>query len=357
MKEVRRCPECGVPEQFAQNQVWLNNGDIVQRVNPSARAGFIECENYDPLFNNISDIIGMSIEHIVTNIQAVTSDVYMRSVIPRDVIKMVRGGELDPVILTEPIMTLCHILGLGKYEYIDGLYEMDKNDYYKQRITKPYSVPVCAGALAGVLTTLLGGHHQVTYEEVGPDCYEFTTSWTKRPNKLLERFNLEVYEHVDGDLELERCGSCDMPKAFRGYKWDVENGLITSQYTGRRMALIGPGTMDQLFLELEAELGEEIPKVVVEAQRRFVRTGFYPIDRLSDMADFRTQLALRGLGNLREMRTSPAGFKMRIDNAAGYLMTIGMVQGLFEMTFDFDSHVEWEISEKGDLTIEVSKIH
>jgi hypothetical protein len=353
MIEVNRCPECGVPETFAQNQVWLNNGDIVQRANPYARAGFIECENYDPLFDNISDIIGLSIDHIVVNIQAATTDVYMRSVIPPEVVKMIGEGKIDPTILTEPIITLCHVVGFGKYEVIDRRYERDENDFYKQRVTKPYSVPLVAGSLSGVLTTMFGGHHQVTYEEVEPECYEFTTSWTDRPDELMERFELEVYNHVDGDLELERCGSCDMPKAFRGYKWDVENGLITSVYTGRRLALMGPGALDQLFTQLEKELGEEIPKVVVEAQRRFVRTGFYEISRLSDSADFRTQLALRGMGNLKEMQMNPSGFKMRIDNAAGHLMTVGMVQGLFEMTFDIDSHVDWELSERGDLTVEI----
>ncbi len=353
MIEAKRCPECGVPEVFMQTQVWLNNGDIVQRANPYARAGFIECENYDPLFKNVSDIIGVSIDHIVTNIEATVSDIYMRSVIPPEIIKMIREGQIEPSFLTEPTIMLCHVLGFGKYEFIDSRYEKDEHDFYKQRITKPYSVPLCAGDLAGVLTTILGGYHHVTYEEVGPECYEYTTSWTDRPSELLERFEIDIYNHVDGDLELERCASCDMPKAFSGYRWDLENGLIVSGYTGRRMTLMGPGSMDQLFTQLENELGEEIPKVVVEAQRRFVRTGFFPIDRLSDITDFRTQLALRGLGNLREMRMSPSGFRMRIDNAAGYLMTIGMVQGLFEMTFDIDSHVEWEISERGDLTVEI----
>jgi hypothetical protein len=353
MMEVNRCPECGVPEAFMQGQMWLNNGDIVQRANPRARAGFIECENFDPLFDNISQIIGVSIDHIVTNIEARATDVYMQSVIPREVIEMVRQGTLDPGPLTDPIITLCHIMGFGKYEFVERRYERDENDFYKQRITRPFSLPLAAGGLAGVLTTIMGGYHHVTYERVGWECYEFTTSWTNRPDELMERFELDIYDHVDGDLELERCSSCEMPKAFNKYKWDIENGLIISEYTGRRMAFIGPGSMDQLFEELEKELGDQIPRVVVEAQRRFVRTGFFPIDTLGDTADFRTQLALRGLGNLREMEMTPRGFRMRIDNAAGYLMTIGMVQGLFEMTFDIDSHVEWELSEKKDLSVEI----
>lgn len=39
---------------------------------------------------------------------------------------------------------------------------------------------------------------------------------------------------------------------------------------------------------------------------------------------------------------------------SGHLMTIGMVQGLFETAFDVESFVDWELSEEGDLTVEVT---
>ncbi len=119
------------------------------------------------------------------------------------------------------------------------------------------------------------------------------------------------------------------------------------------MVVLGPGIQDRLFKELEKELGDTIPKVVVEAQRRFTKTGFYSIEQVSDEGNFRTQLALRGLGNLRDIKIGPPGLVMRIDNAAGHLMTVGMVQGLFEMAFDVESNVEWALSDKGNLQVEV----
>src|SRR4030042_4224783 len=119
------------------------------------------------------------------------------------------------------------------------------------------------------------------------------------------------------------------------------------------MAMLGPGMMDLLFAELERELGDTIPEVAVEAQRRFTKTGFYSIEQVSDEGDFRTQLALRGLGNLREIKMGPPGLFMRIDNVVGHLLTVGMVQGLFEMAFDVDSSVEWALSEDGNREGEI----
>jgi hypothetical protein len=126
-----------------------------------------------------------------------------------------------------------------------------------------------------------------------------------------------------------------------------------NKHTGRRMAMLGPELLDVVFRALEAELGEAIPAAVVEAQRRFVKTGFYSIDEVSDEGDFRTQLALRGMGNLREINMGKDGLNMRIGNAAGHLLAVGMVQGLFEMAFDMPSNVQWELSDEGDLDVEV----
>ena len=354
MIDVEVCAECGVPEPFMQGQVWLNNGDIVQRVNPNARVGFIECGNFDPLFKNISDIIGVSIEPIIINVSTRANEAYMKQLIPEEVRNMVIEGQIEAGVFIEPVSSYCQIVGLGKYEFVGYRYERDKDDFYTQRITRPYSVPLAAGALAGAITALLGGEIEVIYEEMTPDCYEFTAAWTEYPKELMERFTMANYHHADGDLELERCSLCEMPKAFSAYRWDLENGLIINRHTGRRMALVGPESLDQVYQELEKELGETIPDVVVEAQRRFTRTGFYSIDQVSDEGDFRTQLALRGLGNLREMKIGPGGLILRIDNATGYLNTVGMVQGLFEMSFDIDSHVEWELSEEGNLLAEVT---
>ena len=93
---------------------------------------------------------------------------------------------------------------------------------------------------------------------------------------------------------------------------------------------------------------------MVEAQRRFVKTGFYSIQEVSSEEDFRNQLALRGLGNLKEIKMGRKGARACIDSPVMHLMVVGMIQGLFEMAFNTDSNVEWELSEESDLRIEVT---
>jgi hypothetical protein len=351
--EVAHCPECNVPEPFSQGQVWLNNGDIVQKSNPQTRMSFIECENLDPLFKNIGDIIGISIEHIIVNTAARGTAIYMEDMITQEIKYYVVAKQVDPITVAAPILTYCHILGLGSYELMGHRYERDEADYATIRIAKPFSVPLAAGAIAGALSSLVGGEHQVTYAEIYPRYFEFTTHWTEYPKELKERVRFQPYDHREGDIQLLRCATCGAPKALGGYRWHLDDGLIINERSGRRMAALGPQLLDYLFMALEEELGETFTEVVVEAQRRFAKTGFYSVAEVKDGEAFRAQLALTGLGNLREIKMSPSGLSMRIDNVAGYLLTLGMVQGLFEIAYDVNSNLEWAISSEGDLEAEI----
>jgi hypothetical protein len=351
--DIDVCPECKAPEPFSQGQLWLNNGDIVQSVNPEARLGFIECENLDQLFENVGDIISRPIDDLVTNLTARGTEIYMSKLIPQQVKEMVQAGQMDPTLFLEPVMRYCHIIGFGKYEYVDSRYERNDADYSIIRIEAPFSVPEAAGCIAGVASALVGGEHAVSYEEVSPGVYEFTTHWTEYPQVVKEKLKTAPYHHRDGDMELERCATCGLPAFLKNFDWHLDQGLIVNRYSRRRLAILGPELLDILFTALESELGKTIPGVVVEAQRRLARVGFYSIEEVSDEADFRTQVALRGMGNLREMTMGGKGMRLRIDNAAGHLLSVGIAQGLFEMVLDVESNVEWELSEEGSLQVEV----
>jgi hypothetical protein len=354
MPEVTICPECMVPSSFSAGQSWLNNGDIIQKTSESARMMFMECQNLDPLFANIGIIIGFPIEELIQNISARGAAIYMERLIPEDMKELIRTKSIDFGFLINSVILYCHVLGFGKYEFVSLRYERDADDYYKQRVHRPFSVPEVAGNLAGVLSAAVGGEHMVTHEEILPGLFEFTSSWTEYPEELKERLHLNRYEHHEGDMELERCASCGCPRALGGFRWRLDEGIIENRLTGRRMAMLGAEYLDKVFEALQDELGDTIPSVVIEAQRRFTKTGFYSIDQVQNEDEFRTQLALRGLGNLRMIRMGTRGLRMRIDNAAAYLMTVGMAQGLFEIALDVGSHVEWEYSRQGDLLVEVT---
>jgi hypothetical protein len=354
MTVAETCPECKVPRLITGEHLWLNSGVMVQKANQAARLAFMECENLDPLYSGIGEIIGMPVDRMVIDIARRATSHYLEGLLPQAVKEMILDKEMDIRVYIDALLTTARIFGSGKYEFVDVRFKGDKDDYGIIRITEPYSLLLSVGVHAGSCEALTDNPNDVTYKELSPGVYESKAYWSDRSEELEERLYFKQYHHREGDIELERCATCGGPKALSGFKWYLDRGIITNTSTNRRMALLGPAMLDPIFRELEKELGETIPRVVVEAQRRFVKTGFYSIEEVSDSGDFRTQLALRGLGNLREMKMGTKGLSMRIDNAALHLMIVGLAQGLFEMAFDVDSHVEWELSEDEDLELEVT---
>lgn len=365
MQEITFCPECKVPDLFNTLQVWLSNGDVIQRSNPSHRLSFIECENIDPLYKNIGEIIGVPIEHMVINIASRAVESYLAPLMPQEFKDTLLGMKPGDTVLREGCRqlidtlnevntTMAAINGSGRYEVLGYRYERDEADYSTIRVTNPYSVPLVVGSQAGHNASLVGGEHEIDYEEVSPGVYEMTSHWTVFDEELKERLKIKDYSPRQGDIELEGCPSCGTPLALSSFEWYLDRGIIKNPFTARRMAVVGRSTIEPIFDELEKELGGAIPRAVVEAQRRFVKTGFFSIGDVSKEGNFRDHLALRGLGSLREIKMGTKGLQARIGNSIMHLMVVGLVQGIFEMAFDVDSFVEWELSEEGDLAMEVA---
>ena len=118
--------------------------------------------------------------------------------------------------------------------------------------------------------------------------------------------------------------------------------------------MLGPIVMDPLFEELESELGEGVPGVVVEAQRRFVRGGMYAVSEVGNESQVHEFFALRGLGYIRELRMGRKGVRFSLDNALMHLMVVGQTQGMYEHAFGKESRVEWEFTKDGTLVIQVT---
>jgi hypothetical protein len=355
MAEIHRCPECKVPRHISDEHEWLDSGVIISKRDRRHRMTFIESENLDPVYEGIARIIGVPIERIVIDASRRRTREYMSQLLPDNIVDLVRNRQIVPQSLIYILRDTALLMGYGKFS-LEGLqYEDDEQDHVTVHIQEPFSVPLVCGSYAGSVEVLSGWEPGISYREVSPGVIEVTVIPAKNPPELKGRLGFKGYhqEYKAGDIELERCGTCGVPKALSGFKWHFDSGTIISSWTHRRMALLGAAMLDPVFDELEEELGETIPQVVVEAQRHFVKTGFYSIEEVGDGGNIRNQFALRGLGNLKEIRMGRKGVTLRIENAAVHLLVVGLAQGLFEMAFGIDSNVDWELSEQGDLEIEV----
>jgi hypothetical protein len=351
---LETCLECSVPKIITNEHIWMSNGDIIHHRAPSSRMVFLETENLDPLFRGIEQIIGMPIEYMVITAARRAYRIYLGSFLPEETLEKVRKREIDYEPFDAIFRNLGRLNGVGSYNKVGQRYEGDGDDYDTVSIAEPFSIPMTVSAHLGAIELLTGVDLGYKYEEVSPGVYDITVFPSPHPEELKERMWFEPYEHRDGGLELERCATCGAPQALSGYQWLQERGIIINKITRRRMAIQGNALLDPVFKELEEELGDTIPRAVVEAQRRFTKGGFYTMDDITEEGDFRTQLALRGLGNLKELTMKRKGMHMRLENVALPLIVVGLAQGFFEIGFGQDSSdVDWELPEGGALEMEV----
>ena len=355
MPDIEICPECRVPKHITSEHVWLENGVIGSKRDETHRLVFFEGGILDPIFDGIGEITGRPVKDLVINASRLSTREYVARLLPEDVRSLVKSGELDVQLVIDSAFMLWQIMGYGRVTITELRYEQDENDFITALLERPYSAPLSLGNFAGSIEAWTEEKPEIDYRKVSPNAYEVTIAPDKNPPETRRRLGWKGYKkkYKQGDIQLERCATCGGPKGLFEFQWDLDAGVIRSTSSGRRMVMIGPSMIDPILDELEAELGETIPRIVIEPERRFVRKGFVPVEDLVNEDILRTRIALRGFGNLREVKMGRKGIHLLMENATQPLIGVGMAQGLFELAFDVDSKVEWELSEDGDLELEV----
>lgn len=194
----------------------------------------------------------------------------------------------------------------------------------------------------------------MTYEQKAAEVYEVTGLISDDPLKQQGRPGARQYSHKPGDMALEKCPECGAPSMLSEFAWYLDRGWIEHRERGRRMVMVGPAALDAIIDRLMENLGETIPRVIVEAERRFIRTGFYGLEEITPVELFRQQFALRGLGNLSEVEWLEDRLRIRLENPCIHPVLVGVMQGFFELVSGGQAKAEWSVSDDGDLIVEIS---
>lgn len=352
MARVRLCPGCGAALRLVREHEWLDNGTIIQRKNPDHRMVFFEINNLVGTFREIEKIIGMPIERIIIEAKRRATFDFISNAYPgvvKWVVRVLVG--IRPVVRS--ISALGKVMGYGDINLKKLRRVHGKGDYVTMTVENPYCIELFCGDTLGSFEAIDLREGSVSYREISPDLYEVTAFISRHPVELQERLKARPYSRKPGDISLERCQECGGPRDLQSFRWDTERGIITNRDTGWRMAMFGPATVDAIFEELERELGEEIPRVVVEAQRRFVKSGVMTAKNARGFGDFRSQMALRGLGNVVRFEVDEKRLSMRIENPCMHLLLAGLALGIFEVAFGCEGDLDWHLDEEGDMHIEV----
>ena len=317
---MKTCSVCGAPKKLTGNHRWLPGGTIVEKNNPSHRMIFIENDNILEVFKLIQEILGLSLEKVVIESQRKATYDYVDSILPVAARKIMRFTSYRPVVRN--LTMLGRTYGLGDVSLLDMHIKGGEGDFVKLGIRNPFFLPAFCGMVVGAMEVVTGHECSVSHQEKSRDYYEVTTFVSTHPKEFVERLHWRAYSNRPGDAAPEKCSGCGGPRILSDYGFDLSAGIISRRASGRRMIIDGPAEFEAILDELEKELGEDISQILIEAQRRFVKMGFYDTDEVQDVGMFRDHLALRGFGNLKEISFEGGRLRVHLENPCLHLLLV-----------------------------------
>jgi hypothetical protein len=368
MKKKELCRECGVPLMVSREFTWESNGVISLRKSPHNRVALFESKIIDNLFKGIEELIGMNIEHIVIESRRREVKRYIEKSFPawmrRSLVTLnERLGDVflikplvrsirDPLgkYITRQVLDIGRIYGYGDVKLGPLWGSGDQHPWRVNIMRNPHSILFFAAEALASVEAFEGRDHWVSYRQLEEETYEYTAYPSQHPVELKEWLKRRRYDFKPGEIEYERCGSCGIPLEVTNLVWDLNEGTIHDPESGRRMALIGPIAMDAVLQDLESELGGSIPEVVVEAQRRYVKSRIEGGRWRRGGATFNRLTALRGLGNITLFEADEKHLSVTIQNSCMSLLVLGMAQAIYETALGLEStDYEWKINDDGDF--------
>lgn len=340
-----------MPLTVSKGHTWGDNGVIVQR-SSGHRMIFFESDNLDGLFAGIEEILGLSIEKIIVESKRREVKDYVEKLLSPFARKLARKIGVGRVIDT--LSREGRAFGFGDIGLVERRRRSDENDFITMSVRNPHSLLLfCAEAL-GAWETIDGRDHYVEHERVGEDAYHVTCRVGSHPIELRERLQFKELSQKPGDIRFKRCPDCDIPMNVAKYRWNLDDGTIRHPGTGRRMAIFGPAGIEAILDDLESELGETIPDVVIEAERRYIRGAMADLGWLGEPERYRRMMGFRGAGDIASFEVDERHMAVELRNACVPLIQIGIFQGMFELINDLEaSTCGYERSDDGDLSIQL----
>ncbi|RJP27016.1 MAG: hypothetical protein C4536_14590 [Actinobacteria bacterium] len=372
MSRERCCGECKTPLFVSRELNWESNGIISLHRSPRNRMVLYESEIIDNLFKGIEELIGANIEHIVIESRRREVRKYIEGSFPawvrkpliylneklgdkaviRHAVRIIR--ESLGKVITRQVFDIGRLYGYGDVKLGPLWGTGSKYPWRVNVISDPYSVLFFAAEALASVEAFEGMDHWVKYEEIGEDVYEYTTCPGPHPIELEQWLKRMRYEFKPGEIEYERCAGCGIPMEVAELEWDIARGTIHDSETGWRKALFGPFAMDAVLHDLEAELGSSISEVVVEAQRRYIKSHVGGGNWRRSGTTFAQLTALRGLGNITWFEADEKHLSVLIQNSCMPLLVLGMAQAIYETAMGRESSTyDWKMGEDGDFEFTV----
>jgi hypothetical protein len=358
------CKGCGFPLRFARYFDWRSDGTIIgtDRVKIQSRITFLERGELEGLFDDLSMMLGISIDNILIEAEKNIGKAFYASTPLRFLRFAPRNPRMRPswVAITAVKGVKTDVAGLGsgviRAESYSG------GDSMVLRIANPVFVPRTVGNSLGIyesIERIHGADCEYGIEDGDLVIRMSHPSCGSRPDTLSEtRLVLDEIVPVEGPVEYRRCLTCGTPLlASMALEWDLSAGTITNRLTGKRELVGAVQSVNAMMRELEAELGEDVLTPLYQCQKEITRTCLDrdDFDRGDDFWErFLILGAIRGLGYPSHLEVDDSGVDVEIANAYNPILYAARVAAGLEYVSGEFSAVEWSDRDATSCAFRVS---
>jgi len=355
---LERCGFCGVPIYVRLAASWNDDGTVTGRYARGTRVVQIYADEINHILEGISERIGHDISRIIVEGERKATIQFNRDLL-RNVppaLKAVFNNRVMARPLNRFLLRSARNAGLGsgrivEYRWGSGLVA----DF-----ERPFNIPVLAGDMLGTVEEFYGQSGEVAWTGDTRRVRITITLGGRASHVDEERLRPVLPPTLPGDVEYERCPRCHLPlDVSRSYEFDLAKGIAVEKETGRRIVTVIIDSLYSVFQELESELGEEIPEMIVELESQYVAANLPCAARCFEDLDSDAMrlllgdLKVKGMGNPVDVEVSGGGAVVRIDNPFSEELLAGRVLGLYKAFRGGVADVDWTHDTEGFTVIEV----
>jgi hypothetical protein len=354
MKTNETCGGCGVPLGIARTHGWNSNGTITEKNDPSHRMLFFESDNLDRLWLRLSEILGVTREHlweVVITSKSQATRAFLHGTLPwwTNVLSRFAGYRFA----IKKVQTQGLIMGYGNIS-LGGQYpERGRPERVTVFIEDPYSLPLFCGDCRGSAEVLERRPVDITYQAL--DHRRHQIDMTMRGERLGEDLFewRETAMQPGGDMQYERCSVCGSPLGLKRFSWNLETGVIRDMETSRRMALFGSEGLLLVFSRLAHEFGNRVMEAIAEIERENTVAAMKTEEARSGFESLRERAAIRGLGLITNLEISAERLKLTMTNPAIPVYMAGLAMGTYELATGTRGTSEMRFDKTGQLHITI----
>jgi hypothetical protein len=329
-RHLRRCKECETPLAYSKFIRWFPNGTVIGIDGNRTRLVFLETELLTRIIDGISAAIGFNIQPIVIEAERRIGRSFIDTLIPSIYHNLgLYHLPRSQALINPPSQYIFdHVAGLGYGRFILLNYKFRKSMTVLCR--NPYNSGMLMGDSLGVWE-FLENKEGVCQGGTESGMLKITLEESREPQPHQEdRLVPAKPVYTPGKSIYDICPGCRLPSFIgKAYAWNLDEGVCNDRRTGQRVACMPVASLEAVIRELEEELGQDIPRLVLDISTRAVRE-FCGSIRLESWHDFERQLRempLRGMGSARITARDQDSCLVTVDNPFSPILIDGILTG------------------------------